>query len=83
MEKITVQVEGMACSMCESHVNDAIRKAFPIQKVTSSHSKNETVILTENPIDENELCKIINQTGYTAGTITSSPWKKRSLFSRK
>ncbi len=34
MEKITVQVEGMACSMCESHVNDAIRKAFPIQKVT-------------------------------------------------
>ena len=28
MTKTTIQVSGMACSMCESHVNDAIRSAF-------------------------------------------------------
>ena len=28
MVKITLDVEGMACGMCEAHVNDAIRKAF-------------------------------------------------------
>ena len=39
MVKITLEVEGMACGMCEAHVNDAIRKAFPVKKVTSSHTK--------------------------------------------
>ena len=40
MVKITVGVEGMQCGMCEAHVNDAVRKAFPVKKVTSSHTKN-------------------------------------------
>ncbi len=48
--KITVQVDGMMCGMCESHINDAIRKAFPVKKVTSSHSRGETVLLTESDI---------------------------------
>ena len=29
MLQYTIAVEGMACSMCESHVNEAVRKAFP------------------------------------------------------
>ena len=28
MIKTTVKVDGMMCGMCESHVNDAVRKAF-------------------------------------------------------
>ena len=40
MVKITLEVEGMACGMCESHVNDAVRKTFPVKKVTSSHGKD-------------------------------------------
>ena len=55
MNKITVKIDGMMCGMCESHVNDAIRRAFPVKKVTSSHAKGETVILTEKPIDEAAL----------------------------
>ena len=35
MLKITLGVDGMMCGMCESHVNDAVRKAFPVKKVTS------------------------------------------------
>ena len=49
MLKITLGVDGMMCGMCESHVNDAVRKAFPVKKVTSSHGKGQTVILTEHP----------------------------------
>ena len=26
MNKITVKIDGMMCGMCESHVNDAIRR---------------------------------------------------------
>ena len=39
MLKITLEVEGMQCGMCEAHVNDTVRKAFPVKKVTSSHTK--------------------------------------------
>ena len=29
MIKTTVKVDGMMCGMCESHVNDAVKKSFP------------------------------------------------------
>ena len=35
MEKIVVKVDGMQCGMCEAHVNEAVRAAFPVKKVTS------------------------------------------------
>lgn len=34
MVKTTLKIDGMMCGMCESHVNDAIRNAFPVKKVT-------------------------------------------------
>ena len=46
MTQITLKIDGMQCGMCESHMNDAVRAAFPVKKVTSSHSKGETVIVT-------------------------------------
>ena len=65
MIQTTVQVEGMACSMCEAHVNDAIRKAFPVKKVTSSAKKGTTVILSEEALDVAEVKRTIDATGYT------------------
>ena len=45
MVKITMGIEGMACGMCEAHINEAVRNAFQVKKVTSSHTKKQTVIL--------------------------------------
>ena len=81
MIQTTVKVSGMACSMCEAHINDAIRGAFPVEKVTSSHSKGETVILSKEPLDENVLRAAIDATGYTAGEIRAAPYEKKGLFS--
>ena len=53
MTETILKVDGMACGMCESHINDAIRAAFSVEKVSSSHSKGETVILSQEPLDEN------------------------------
>ena len=53
----------MACSMCEAHINDAVRNAFPVEKVSSSHSKGKTVILSKEPLDENALRAAIEATG--------------------
>ena len=55
MIQTTVEVGGMACSMCEAHINDTVRNAFPVEKVSSSHAKGKTVILSKEPLDENAL----------------------------
>lgn len=84
MVKITLDVEGMACGMCEAHINDAIRKAFVIKKVTSSHSRGKTEIIAEAPIDEGELKNAIEATGYKLLGIRVEPYEKKgfSLFRR-
>ena len=61
MVKMTLDVDGMACGMCEAHVNEAVRAAFPVKKVTSSHAKGETVILTEQDIDDAKLKEVIDK----------------------
>lgn len=47
MVKTVLKIDGMACRMCEAHVNDAVRKAFAVKKVTSSHTKGRTEILSD------------------------------------
>ena len=81
MIQTTVQVSGMACSMCEAHVNDAVRSALNVKKVTSSHGTGETVILSDAPLDADKLLEAINATGYQVGDITSAPYEKKGLFS--
>ena len=81
MKKITVEIEGMMCGMCESHVNDCVRENFNVRKVTSSHSKGETVIITENDIDEAKLREAVNKTGYKVVSIKEEPYEKKGLFS--
>ena len=84
MVKITMKVNGMACSMCEAHVNDAVRKAFPVKKVTSSHSRGTTEIIAESPLDETRLRACIDATGYTVADVQTEPYEKKgfSLFHR-
>ena len=80
MFETIVTVDGMMCGMCESHVNDAIRKAFPVKKVTSSHKKGETVILTEQPVDEQAVRDALADTGYDVTAVASHTYKKKGLF---
>lgn len=80
MIKTIVEIEGMACSMCEAHVNDAIRKAFPVKKVTSSHSKKRTEIISGEPLEENKLKSAIEDTGYHVVSIKSEDYQKKGFF---
>lgn len=80
MQRITLKIDGMMCGMCESHINDAVRKAFPVKKVSSSHGKGETVILTETDIREEQLRAAIQQTGYQVISVTKEPYEKKRLF---
>ena len=80
MIETVIKIDGMMCGMCESHVNDAIRKAFPVKKVTSSHKKGETVILTEQPVEEQAVRDALADTGYDVTAVASHPYQKKGLF---
>lgn len=77
MVKITVKVEGMACGMCEAHINEAVRNAFSVKKVTSSHTKNQTIILAENELDEQKLKEVIAKSGYDLVSIGKETYEKK------
>lgn len=81
MNQITVKINGMACGMCEAHINDVIRKTFPdAQKVSASYTKGEAVFLAEAPVDEEVLRKAIDETGYTFVSCDSKPYEKKKGF---
>ena len=81
MKETTLRIDGMMCGHCEAHVNDTIRNAFPVKKVTSSHVKGETVIISENALDEAKLKKVIGTTGYTLLGIETEDYTPTGLFS--
>ncbi len=84
MVKITLDIDGMACGMCEAHINDAIRKAFCVKKVTSSHGKGKTEIISETPISSDKLKSVIEETGYKVVGVRIEPYEKKlfSLFKK-
>ena len=64
MIETIVQVDGMMCGMCESHIN------------------GQTVIQSQEPLDREQLVRVINDTGYQAGEVVSRPLEKRGLLGR-
>ena len=81
MLKYILKIDGMMCGMCEAHINEAIRAAFNVKKVSSSHSKGETVIITEAPLDEARLADTVGGTGYTLVSVKDEPYEKKGFFS--
>ena len=81
MTKTVLKIDGMMCGMCESHMNDAIRNAFEVKKVSSSRAKGETEIISEEPLDEKKLTEVVKNTGYTLNGISSEPYQKEGIFS--
>ena len=77
MVKITMRVEGMRCPHCEAHMNDVLKAAFDIKKVTSSHEKQMTEIICREEIAESEILAATAETGYAVSDIKCEPYKKK------
>ena len=82
MLKTVLKIDGMMCGMCESHMNDLIRKHCKVKKVSSSAKKGETVVISEEALDIPMLEKEIKEIGYELVSPTSEPYEKKGLFRR-
>ena len=80
MVETILKVQGMMCGMCESHINDVVRKTAQVNKVSSSHTRGETVIVSEQELDIETLKQAIAATGYTVTGAVTRPYKKKGFF---
>lgn len=83
MYKTTVKIDGMMCGMCESHINDAIRAKMPVKKVSSSHKKGETVIISENRLSTDMITAALDGSGYRVLNVICEPYEKKGFFNKK
>ncbi len=83
MIRTVLEIDGMMCGMCEAHINDAVRREFKVKKVTSSHKKGITEIISEQAPDKERLTAIITELGYKLNGISDEEYKKKGFFSRK
>lgn len=70
MTTITVNVTGMMCGHCEAHVTKAVKEAFGVEDVVSSHEKGTTVIHAPEKLDEDKIREVIKEAGYEVTCIT-------------
>ena len=80
MFQTTLKIDGMMCGMCESHMNDLIRRNFKVKKVTSSAKAGETLILSEEELDLSLVKKEIQAMGYQLVSAQCHPYEKKGLF---
>ncbi len=80
MVKMILDIDGMACGMCEAHINDTIRNHFDVKNVQSSFKKGKTEFLAEQELSEEELRQAIDPTGYTLTGVTVEPFEKKKRF---
>ena len=65
-----LEILGMRCGMCETHINNIIRQNFNVKKVKSNHKKNETIISCFEKLDEEKIKDIISSSGYDFKGLT-------------
>ena len=81
MYKTTVKIDGMMCSMCETHIAEAIRKAEPeVSRVKASHKKGVASFFSEDEVDMTNIRKAIEDTGYDFIEAESRPYEKKGFF---
>lgn len=80
MFKTVVEVEGMACGMCEGSINDSIRKNFDVIKVTASKNKKRVEIISKKQLSKTVMQQVISEKGYSINSIDSFPYEKKARF---
>lgn len=80
MFKITLKVEGMKCVKCSARMDEAVRKAFQVEKVTSSHENKETIIICAEDIADEKLREVVTGEGFELLGIAKEPYEKKGLF---
>jgi len=64
MKKVKIQIEGISCAHCESHVAGELEKIKGVDNVLVSASEGEANLEIEDFVNENDLKKAVKDAGY-------------------
>lgn len=64
-----IPVDGMTCSHCTNHVEQALEKLPGIKEAKASLDDKKALIVSDRPLDEAEVSKQIEEAGYTPRSI--------------
>lgn len=81
MFKTTIQVEGMMCSHCEKHMEEAVKAAFreeAVKKVKASHEDKTVLVESKNPLSEEKMKEIVTEAGYSFSGMVFE--EKKGIF---
>jgi copper chaperone CopZ len=81
MKQYTLQLEGMKCPMCESHINDQIREVKGTSKIKSSYHTNIASFVCDDNFDVNQVKANIEKQGYHVLNIRREEYVKKGFFS--
>lgn len=83
MIRTTIRISGMMCGMCEAHIAETIRKAYPnAKKLSVSRSKGTACFITAVAPDKKELREMITATGYTFISADTEEYVQKGFFDR-
>lgn len=82
LELIYLTIDGMHCSMCEAHVNDAIRKVLGVKKVKASAPKKVAKVLATKDVSIDALKESVSKDGYRVLDVKYEPYTKKGFFSK-
>ena len=82
MKKFLLQIDGMMCGHCESHVNDVVRRAATVKSVNSSHTGGTCEIVLDDNTSLAPIIAAIEADGYKVLSSAELPYDKPSLFKK-
>lgn len=82
MKQVKLKIDGMRCSMCESHINDCVRKGLPeAKKIKANHHSGVVTFVIDDEVDYSKAIETIQADGYKVLEQTTEPYEKKGLFS--
>ena len=64
-QEIVLNVEGMMCNKCASHVEEAVKKLSGVKKVSVSLEEKKVSVLCKEGTNAQTIIKAITDAGYT------------------
>ena len=80
---VTMRIDGMACTMCESHIKDKIRISCPDAiKIKASYKSGDVSFVVGGNVDEKTIREKIEETGYKVISYKEEPYEKKPFWKR-
>ncbi len=83
MKQYQLTVEGLKCEHCEAKLQDDLKNAFGLKKVSASHESGLVTFKTNQDITEEDLKKAVGFHGYTLKSVSTTDVKGFFDFLRK